>query len=106
MSKDLSDYYQKVGFYRANGLNEAQAYHRAEEVMETTFNVTILRRSAMTISFQTDSYNEAIKKSAETITEWRYASDPIQRVFISELDTTTDLVEYRPEEVVKLATTR
>lgn len=33
MSKDLSDYYQKVGFYRANGLNEAHAHTKAEEVM-------------------------------------------------------------------------
>ena len=33
MSKDLSDYYQKVGFYLANGLNEAHAHTKAEEAM-------------------------------------------------------------------------
>ena len=31
---DLTDYYQKVGFFRANGLNEAQAHTKAEELME------------------------------------------------------------------------
>ena len=106
---ELADYYQKVGFYRANGLNEAQAYHRADEAMEVpmiTLNVTLLRRSAMTITFQTDSYNEAIRKSAETITSSHHDYDPIHRVFISKLDKTSDLLEYRPEEVVELATIR
>ena len=60
---ELADFYKAIGFFRASGLSEAQAYHRAEEAMMTTFNVTILRRSAMTISFQTDSYNEAVRKS-------------------------------------------
>ena len=107
-SKDLTDYYQRVGFLRGNALDETQAHHRAEELMEapmTTFNVTILRRSAMTISFQTDSYTEAVRKSAETITGWHHDYDPIQRVFISELDKTLDLLEYRPEEVVELRRT-
>jgi len=106
---DLTDYYREVGYLRAKGLNEAQAYHRADEVMEaamTTFNVTILRRSALTIMFQTDSFNEAVRKSAETITSWRHDYDPIQRVFISEVDKTIDLLEYRPEEVVELGGTR
>ena len=105
----LDDYYRLVGYLRAKGIDEAQAYHQAEVTMEvamTTFNITILRRSAMTISFQTDSYNEAVRKSAETITGWHHDSDPIQRVFISEWDKAIDLLEYRPEEVVELATTR
>lgn len=34
MSKDLSDYYSKIGFLRATGLDEAQAHHRAHEGME------------------------------------------------------------------------
>jgi len=100
---ELADFYKAIGFFRASGLSEAQAYHRAEEAMMATFNVTILRRSAMTISFQTDSYKEAVRKSAETITGWHHDSDPIQRVFISEWET---LLEYRPEEVVELAATR
>ena len=106
---DLGEYHRLVGYLRAKGLDEAQAYHRADELMEaamTTFNVTILRRSAMTISFQANTYHEAVRKSAETITGWRYDHDPIQRVFISELDKSIELLEYRPEEVVELATTR
>ena len=104
--KDLTDYYLTVGYFRGQGLPESQAYHRAEEVMETTFNVTILQRSAMTISFQTDSYTEAVKKSAETITGWCHEYDPIQRVFVSELGKAIELLEYRPEEILALATTR
>jgi soluble cytochrome b562 len=106
---DLDDYHRLVGYLRAKGLDDAQAHHRADEAMEdpmTTFNITILRRSAMTISFQTDSYNEAVMKSAETITGWRHGYDPIERVFIGEVDKTIELLEYRPEEVVELATTR
>lgn len=109
MSQAEDDFYRAVGYFRGLGLPESRAFHHAEQLMEaamTTFNVTILRRSAMTISFQTDSYYQAVKKAAETITEWCHAYDPIQRVFISELDRTTDLLEYRPEEVVALATTR
>jgi hypothetical protein len=109
MTQDLTDYYSKVGYLRAKGLDEVQAYHRADEVMEapmTTFNVTILRRSAMTIAFQTDSFNEAVRKSAETIAGWRHDHDPIQRVFISEVDKTIELLEYRPEEITELAGTR
>lgn len=102
--KDLTDYYSTVGYLRATGLDEARAYQQAEDAM-TTFNVTILRRSAMTISFQADSYNEAVRKSAETISGWRHDYDPIQRIFISELDKTLDLLEYRPEEVVELRRT-
>lgn len=74
------------------------------EAVTTTFNVTILRRSALTISFQTDSYNDAVKKSADTITMWRHEYDPIQRIFVSELGKA--LLEYRPEEILALATTR
>jgi hypothetical protein len=33
---ELADYYQAVGFFRASGLDDAQAYHRADEVMEAT----------------------------------------------------------------------
>ena len=72
----------------------------------TTFNVTILRRSALTIAFQAESFSEAVSKSAETIAGWRHEYDPIQRVFIAELDKSIELLEYRPEEVVELATTR
>ena len=32
--QDLAGYYQKVGYLRAEGLDEAQAYHRADELME------------------------------------------------------------------------
>lgn len=31
---DLTDYYSTVGYLRAKGLDEAQAYTKAEEVME------------------------------------------------------------------------
>ena len=106
MNQDLADYYSKVGYFRASGFPDGQAYDQAERAMEaamTTFNITILRRSAMTISFQTDSYTEAVRKSVETITGWRHDYDPIQRVFIAEVDKTIDLLEYRPEEVVELA---
>ena len=106
--QDLAEYHRLVGYLRAKGLDEVQAYHRADELMEvsmTTFNVTILRRSAMTISFQADSFNDAVRKSAENVTGWRYEHDPIQRVFIAELDKSIDLLEYRPEEVVELAST-
>jgi hypothetical protein len=34
MSKDLSDYYSTVGYLRGTGLDEATAYHRADERME------------------------------------------------------------------------
>jgi hypothetical protein len=105
---DLDEYHRLIGYLRAKGMPEAQAYHRAEELMEAqmTFNVTILRRSAMTIAFQTDSFNEAVRKSAETITGWRHDYDPIHRVFIGEMDKIIELLEYRPEELLELATTR
>lgn len=32
--RDLTDYYSTVGYLRAKGLDETQAYHRADEVME------------------------------------------------------------------------
>ena len=109
MSQTEADFYKAIGYYRASGLSETRAYCRVEEGMEapmTTFNVTILRRSALTIAFQTDSYNEAVKKSAETITGWRHDYDPIHRIFISELGKAIDLLEYRPDEILGLATTR
>jgi hypothetical protein len=34
MSKDLTDFYSTVGYLRAQGLPESQAYHRADEAME------------------------------------------------------------------------
>jgi hypothetical protein len=34
MSQTEADFYKAVGFFRANGLSEAQAYSRAEEGME------------------------------------------------------------------------
>jgi len=105
MNQTEADFYKAVGFFRGMGLSEAQSHAKAEEAMMTTFNITILRRSAMTISFQADSFNDAVRKSAETITGWRYQHDPIQRVFISEIDKAIDLLEYRPEEVVELAAT-
>lgn len=30
---DLTDYYSAVGYFRAHGLDEAQAHHRADEAM-------------------------------------------------------------------------
>ena len=33
---DLDDYHRLVGYLRAKGLDDAQAYHRAEEAMEGT----------------------------------------------------------------------
>jgi hypothetical protein len=109
MSQTDADFYKAVGFLRGSGLSETRAYCRAEQAMEaamTTFNVTILRRSAMTISFQADSFTEAITKSAETIAGWRHEYDPIRRVFISEIDKAIELLEYRPEEITELAGTR
>lgn len=109
MSQTEADFYKAVGFLRAAGLSEMQAYGRAEEEMEgpmTTFNVTILRRSAMTISFQADSFNEAVRKSAETITGWRHEYDHIQRIFVSEVGKAIELLEYRPDEILELASTR
>jgi len=106
---DLDNYYRLVGYLRGEGLSETQAYSRAEEVIEeipmSTFNIVLIRRSAITISFQAESFNEAVTKSAETITGWR-DHDRIERVFISELDQAIGLLEYRPEEVVELATPR
>ena len=34
MTQDLTNYYSKVGYLRASGLNEEQAHAKAEEVME------------------------------------------------------------------------
>jgi hypothetical protein len=39
---DLDVYHRLIGYLRGKGLDEAQAYHQAEELMETpivTFNV-------------------------------------------------------------------
>ena len=36
MSPTEADFYKAVGYFRANGLSEAQAYGRAEEGMEAT----------------------------------------------------------------------
>jgi len=104
--RDLDAFYRNVGRFRGMGLTEAQSHAKAEEAMMTMFNILLVRTSAMTIAFQSDTYDEAITKAAETIRTWRYAHDPIQRVFISELDKSIQLQEFRPEEVVELASTR
>lgn len=103
---DLDAFYRNVGRFRGMGLTEREAHAKAEEAMMSTFNVILIRRSAMSIAFQAGSFNEAVRKSAETIAGWRYDHDRIERVFISELDKSIQLLEYRPEEVVELATTR
>ena len=38
----LADYYEAVGFFRASGLPDAQAYAKAEEVMEGPNMMNIL----------------------------------------------------------------